>query len=257
MTSSNDKICSSCGANGHSRVTYKGCPNYGKPKAEWARASEVAETNVSSKASTNVSSKASTTARRTAAPTAPPTASSTSAAMKKSKWINSKAKELLRNDIISGKVTNKCNPETVHKSNEEYTKWPFPNFKTNLKNLLEAVALDYRRMAEDWEAYGHDIDLLLQLQEDDEPLSWHQSEAHAFLSKDIDAGKHKAMHPSVLWESRIEYMEFPLKTFRDHIYQELKKRADLKTKARFQKKGSRMPPPPRADIVDEVAWLVL
>jgi hypothetical protein len=240
------KECSSCGAKGHSRVTYKGCINYGKPQTEWKKANEASDVGAPLPASTTVP------------PSAPPTPTITKRinSKTKEKWIRSKAKEMLRTEIIEGTVTNKSNPSTVHKSNKEYNKWPLANFKTNLKNLLEAVALDYQRMADDCEAYGHDIALLQDLRKDDpsdEPIPWHKSEAKAFLSQDIDAGKHESMIPSALWESRIAYMEFPLKTFRDHIYQELKRRADVESKARFKKKKNRLAPPSRADTVDEAA----
>ena len=33
-------------------------------------------------------------------------------------------------------------------------------------------------------------------------------------------GLHKTMQPKDLWESRHEYLLFPLEVFRDHIYQE-------------------------------------
>jgi hypothetical protein len=36
----------------------------------------------------------------------------------------------------------------------------------------------------------------------------------------MDAGKHEAMKPSLLYAERLEYREFPLLIFRDHIYQE-------------------------------------
>jgi hypothetical protein len=36
----------------------------------------------------------------------------------------------------------------------------------------------------------------------------------------MDAGKHEAMKPSLLYAERLEYREFPLRIFRDHIYQE-------------------------------------
>jgi hypothetical protein len=235
-------VCSSCGASGHSRVTFKGCINYGKPKAEWTSVA-------SASTSTSTSEASRTTASKTKA-----TSNTNEKRKKGEEWINSRAKELLRTDIIAGNVTSKSDPVIVHQSNEEYMKWPLKNFKTNLKNLLEAVALDYQRMAEDCEAYGHDVALLQELRLDDppdEPTPWHKSEAQTFLSKDIDAGKHSI--PAALWESRIAYMEFPLKTFRDHIYQELKRREGVKTKARFKKKKNRLAPPARADIVDEAA----
>jgi hypothetical protein len=159
-----------------SRVTYKGCINYGKPKTEWRKASGEVE------GESNTQSNQAPSGASTAAPPMK---------LKKGEeeWINSKAKEMLRNDIIAGKVTSKSlqEIEIVHQSHQEYAKWPLKNFKTNLKNLLEAIALDYQRMAEDAEAYGHDIALLQELQLDDlpEPTPWHKSDAKAFYLRTL------------------------------------------------------------------------
>jgi hypothetical protein len=49
---------------------------------------------------------------------------------------------------------------------------------------------------------------------------WDGSEAQRLLRLDADAGKHEAMKPSLLYAERLEYREFPLRIFRDHIYQE-------------------------------------
>jgi hypothetical protein len=40
----------------------------------------------------------------------------------------------------------------------------------------------------------------------------------------MDASKHEAMKPSLLNTERLEYQEFPLRIFRDHIYQEKRTR---------------------------------
>jgi hypothetical protein len=40
----------------------------------------------------------------------------------------------------------------------------------------------------------------------------------------MDAGKHEAMKASLLYAARLEYREFPLRIFRDHIYHEKRTR---------------------------------
>ena len=55
--------------------------------------------------------------------------------------------------------------------------------------------------------------------------------------KDIDDGKHRQMKSEALHGTREEYQAFPLKTFRNHIYQEIDSRA--KRAHRFAKKKKR------------------
>jgi hypothetical protein len=49
-------------------------------------------------------------------------------------------------------------------------------------------------------------------------VRWEGSEAERLLRLDMDAGKHESMAPRLLYEERSEYKEFPLQTFRGHIY---------------------------------------
>jgi hypothetical protein len=68
-------------------------------------------------------------------------------------------------------------------------------------------------------------------------IPWHKSEAKNLLKKDINDGRHKEMKPEVLHGTREEYQAFPLKTFRNHIYQEVDSRA--KRAHRYAKKKKR------------------
>ena len=172
---------------------------------------------------------------------------------KPEKWAKSKAKQLLRQDIIDGKVTDDMNPEDVYNSRDEYKRFELQNFKTNFKNLKESVYTAYEAMGEDCEIYGHDIALLKIIRANDPPrkVPWHKSEAKLLLEKDIDDGKHvaimdngKKITPKELYQTRLQYREFSLAVFRDHIYQEVDRRA--KKDVRFKKKKRRMKPP--ADI---------
>lgn len=161
---------------------------------------------------------------------------------KKEKWGTSEAKHLLRTSIIAGVVKRGDDPEEVHKSDPEYKKWPIANFKTNMKNLIEAVGLDWKRMADDCKSYGHDAALIQQYRRsnpisDQEP--WHKSAAKKLLEHDMDSNKHVEMKPMELYHSRIEYRAFPLDVFRNHIYQEKFKRANKGS--RLAKKKKRFP----------------
>ena len=240
------KQCSSCGADGHCRVSYKGCINYGKPKDQWKRVEGAPPVAGPPPVTTNATGES--------APDAQQKQPEKSKKKKKETWFKSEGKLLLRNSIIAGTVTRASNPSTVHKSNPEWEKWPFENFKTNLKNLIDAVALDYARMSKDCEAYGHDLALLKEVRQNDPnppPTPWHMSAAKPLLIIDIDAKKHEKMTPMALWMTKIEYMEFPLGVFRDHIYQELNARD--KKDSRYLKKKKRLPPPPRCGEIDSVA----
>ena len=157
---------------------------------------------------------------------------------KRNKWRYSKAKEILRAAIISGEVTSNMNAKDVYEMNEEYKKWPYKNFPSNLKSLRDTVESLYSRMQSDCVAYGHDLTLLKKLRAGNPPIAtWHRSDAKYILKQDINNGKHKEMKPMELYNMRKEYQAFDLKTFRNHIYQEVDSRA--KRDHRFAKKKKR------------------
>jgi hypothetical protein len=63
-------------------------------------------------------------------------------------------------------------------------------------------------------------------------LRWEGSMAQQLLRLDMDDGKHQIMKPENLYNSRFEYLEqCSLGTFREHIYQEMRRRR----KVRFAK----------------------
>jgi hypothetical protein len=154
-------------------------------------------------------------------------------------WKDSEGKRLLREDIISGVVPASMAANDVYDMRPEYKKWTYRNFQTNLRNLRKALATSYARMLSDCDAYGHDRSLLTTLQAGKNPndIPWHKSEAKNLLKKDINDGRHKEMKPEVLHGTREEYQAFPLKTFRNHIYQEVDSRA--KRAHRYAKKKKR------------------
>ena len=95
-------------------------------------------------------------------------------------------------------------------------------------------------MASDAFMFGHDMGLIGVYRQnggEPQPSTFHQSIASRLLKEDVKQQKHKQLAPKQLWSSRIEYQDFSLKVFRDHVYQE----ADRLTKQRnfFQKKALR------------------
>ena len=80
-------------------------------------------------------------------------------AKKRGKWKHSKAKEILRDAIISGAVTSDMDAKDVYNSNAEYQKWEYKNFPTNLNNLRTKIGKLYERVQSDCVAYGHDMEL--------------------------------------------------------------------------------------------------
>ena len=83
-------------------------------------------------------------------------------------WINSKAKHMLREDILAGEVLDGMDPKVVYESRPEFQKFPYDRFRANLKSLHERIRKDRDRMEEDCEAYHADMSLLLALRDDDD-----------------------------------------------------------------------------------------
>lgn len=154
-------------------------------------------------------------------------------------WLNSKAKKLLKNDILLGKVTAGMDFLQVKRMRPEFAPYKDEHFKTNLKNLLAAIERNKKRMREDILAYGHDVSVMRDLREK-EPLErrpWHRTACPGLLKADIDAGKYRPKHPKDLYATRDEYQAFTLMEFRQHIHQELADRE--KKKSRPEKKKLR------------------
>eukprot|EP00978_Attheya_sp_CCMP212_P016722 scaffold44014_cov56-Attheya_sp.AAC.4 len=163
---------------------------------------------------------------------------------KPSPWKKSKAKELLKTDIIDGTVTDAMAPILVYAMRLEYKPYKLDNFRTNLRSLQKKIHTDYGRRDRDCMDYGHDRfiydELRRQAVADNggiEVVPWHLSDAQSLLKDDITGGLLKVLKPSELWETREEYKEFSLKVFRNHIYQEVDRRE--KRRMNFKKKSGK------------------
>ena len=163
---------------------------------------------------------------------------------RKVKWFKSTAKELLRADIIDKKVTSLSDPAEVYQMHLEYSNFEFDNFKTNLKNLIEAVIRDFQRMSDDCEYFGHDLAYveMLRVIEPLHRIPWHKSEAKPLLEADMNSQQHLTMKPKALYRSRLEYRAFTLEEFRKRINQE-KDKIEKKERQEERKKNFSGRPP--------------
>ena len=161
------------------------------------------------------------------------------------KWISSKAKEVLRDDIVKGRVTPNMKPVEVYEMHEGiYHDFKYDNFKINLKNLRVAL----QKKKED--AQSDEVRLrntLKKKQNDDIQPSyptWNHSEAQKLLCTDINSGRAQVMKPAELWSSRPEFKVYPVSVFRDHLYKERSKPLvkaywDHQREMKLQKKRSK------------------
>lgn len=70
-------------------------------------------------------------------------------------WMNSEAKEILRKDILEGKIDG-MTAKAVYVMHEEYKDYNVTNFTQNLGNLCQAIRKDQGRAVADAAAFAHD-----------------------------------------------------------------------------------------------------
>jgi hypothetical protein len=162
----------------------------------------------------------------------PLTAKAMSAAANPTPWKDSKAKDVLMKDILSGFVPDSMTAKEVYNDKRDgrhllYTAYDFKNFATNLRNLRKLLRTQ-DVLAAECQA-NLDRELLLYPPSDADPRGyprWDKSNASASLKRDIDAmlaGTLTATS-SQLYASNPEYRVFPLRVFIDHVNQEKKSR---------------------------------
>ena len=110
-------------------------------------------------------------------------------------------------------------------SRPEYAEYDFENFKVNLRNL-RAVIKKKQKDAETGEiAYAHDMSIQPPLLRRSGTF-WPDSMAKKSLKLDIDNGIQATLSSKEFWESRVEYQEFTLKCFTEHVRQDLRGRRE-------------------------------
>lgn len=151
-----------------------------------------------------------------------------------SPWRNSRAKQRLYDLLLDeSSWVQLLDVEEVHASDIGFNRYPLTNFKTNFKTLKDAIEAEKDAVDFDQNAF-HDEKTIGR-----KPLTergykyWDGHVAQGLLKDDVQGGATKNTTPSDLWQSRPEYMEFPLAVFRGHKYQEERK---LKETVYWQKK---------------------
>ena len=150
------------------------------------------------------------------------------------KWAQSQAKHLLRNDIIAGIVTKEMSPKSVYTMRPCYSKYKYTNFRNNLLSLRKAVERDLGRAEVDEQAYLHDKALFGMTADG----SWNRSEAYKLLKDDIQKGKLEGKLPKQVYNSRLEYQDYSLQKFRRQIYHEQTRQGKLEVLRRDVIRGS-------------------
>jgi hypothetical protein len=105
----------------------------------------------------------------------------------------------------------------------------YANFPSRLRGARQQIASKNNRASSDSAALAHDRKIYPKAASNHrgEPR-WEGSEAERLLRKDMDEGKHNQMRPELLYYTRKDYHEnYPLKVFREHIYQEERRRKFL------------------------------
>jgi hypothetical protein len=138
-------------------------------------------------------------------------------------WRKSKAKKLLQDDIKNRVITDTMKARDVYNMRLEYQEYRYDRFQANLRALHKLFELRETEAVEDQADFYHDC----QLHPRSELTSrgcpyWDTSVARQLLLQDIEDGLHEIYLPSILWQTSNEYQKFPMITFRDHIYQEIR-----------------------------------
>jgi hypothetical protein len=142
-------------------------------------------------------------------------------------WQHSEAKKVLTNDILDGTTTANMSARQVFATREELYAPYKKNFATNSRNLRKSLQSLQDRADEDQDAVLHDLAAFPR-----SPVHprghprFDGSIAQQLLKQLVDNGEDEGLLPKEIWLTRLEYQEFPLKVFRDHVSQERRRRCE-------------------------------
>lgn len=142
-------------------------------------------------------------------------------------WAKSKARQLLYQDLVDNVVPREPDAsmptKEIFTSRPEYAATGYKLFSSRLSTLRKIVRKDLNRAEDDQAAFDNfRANNTIHTHTARGYPEWDGSEAQAQLKLDINAGLHEELEPSELWALRPEFDDFPLKVFRDHIYQEIR-----------------------------------
>jgi hypothetical protein len=129
---------------------------------------------------------------------------------------------LLWPDILDGKVTASMKPKRVFEMRDEDKPYGIKNFRSNLYSLHLLTQENQQEADSDAAALTHDHCIHPKAVDMSKGYPrWDGLDAQRLLKDDMETWLTNHFDPSILWETRPEYKAFPLKVFRDHIYQEV------------------------------------
>ena len=144
-------------------------------------------------------------------------------------WQYSDAKAALKAAIMEGEVPLEASADEDENDLRVYFEGiphvlnygGFDKFRKRLNDLRDQIRNDRTRAEEDEEAFfifckNHPKATVAAKGTYPE---WEGSEAQKLLLIDLDNGLHKEKTKEALWKSKAVYQQFPLKVFREHIYQ--------------------------------------
>jgi hypothetical protein len=144
------------------------------------------------------------------------------------RWVKSKAKGLLEEDLKSGRISlheEDMTAEDVFMQRTAFSDFPFEQFKTNLGNMRMAHLVQIDCASSDAAALAHDRGPNCHPKKTHnhrgEPR-WEGGLAERLLKLDIADNKHLRLKPEVLRITKAAYQDYPLKVFRNHIDQEVR-----------------------------------
>ena len=155
-------------------------------------------------------------------------------------WGQSKAKQLLVKAIKAGTIPMEARDDNgkstmplkeIYESIPELKKYDYKKFSSRLSTVRASCKAWFSRAKEDEPLVMSFIEKYpFSTQSSKGYIEYQGSEAQKLLLKDIDDGVHLTMTKKKLWASRPEYYEnFPLKTFRDKFWQEIRTEKYLHT----------------------------
>ena len=150
------------------------------------------------------------------------------------KWKDSEARKLLYQDVLDGVVPLQAKDaqgrttmklKEIFSMHQEYSLFDYDKFSRRVSSIRAIVKKNKERSASDEQAFNtfvqnHDVSYFSNR---GGYIQWQGSKAQELLKTDIDNGLLDTLSKQALWGSREEYStNFPLKVFRDKIYQELR-----------------------------------
>ena len=158
-------------------------------------------------------------------------------------WGKSKGKNLLMADLQSGSIPLSGTAMSIRDIFEMRPEFAEDD-PTNLKKFAQRLRSARKQVSDDKSRAASDsISLAKDRTIHPKPLTnyrgeplWDGSAAQAQLGRDMDNGVHNDMKPKELHLSNEEYTKFPLKVFRQHIYQEENRRKYVAQQAAIKRR---------------------